>query len=199
MKTLRTDSTPVSNPSVVLRMIDSAGCNDGFAALLTSPTAKPAPRAATHLRLHVAPETESQTPEWFDLGQPPTRQIEQLVSHLRNRQKDLIQREADLQAQAYHWEQQVLSSKSHLRRRTSELEQHCSQVQLQQTQLVKLQQNLVDSQQALRVVIERIVDDCQPAELKAELHALRRELNERFDVILNRWERFKHSLTGIPA
>ena len=176
-----------------MRMIESTANQNGIAALFPSAETQHAPRATSHLRLHVAPETEPPTPDWCEMEQPPVRQIEQLVAHLRSRQKVLDQREADLQAQTYHWEQQVLSSKSHLRRRTSELEQHWSQVQLQQAQLVKLQQNLVDGQQAIRAVIERIVDDCQPTELQAELNSLRQELHERFDVILNRWERIRAS------
>jgi chromosome segregation ATPase len=175
-------------------MIESSDPAEGLQTLF-NPTAQnsnvPVP---SHLKLHLDADSESLEFERVSHGEPPAKQVEQLALHLKTRQKDLAQREANLQAQSYHWEKQVLSSKAHLRKRSAELEQHLSQVRLQQAQLIKLQQNLIDSQVALRVIVERIVNHVGPGELKAELASLQVELGERIDVILNRWEKLSLGL-----
>jgi len=125
----------------------------------------------------------------FALAGPPTPQVQQLVDHLHQQQKKLAQREADLQAEVYHWDKQVLASKAALKKRAAELEQHLTQVEQQQSLLVKLQQNLIDSQTAIRATVERLIEHSDAAELKSELLNLQLELGQRFDEILNRWER----------
>ncbi len=193
--------SPVSNPQRVLTMIDAGGKNLSslFNRLAEPPASSPEPPsapAASHLKLHVAPE-QSAPPELdFDWAGPkpvPPQQAEQLVKHLRNRQRDLEQREADLQAAVYRWEQKAMVEDARYRKRTGELEQHLGHVKAQQEQLVKLQQNLIDSQTALRQAIETIVDDSQPRDLKAALETLKTELNETMDAVLTRWEKISTS------
>jgi hypothetical protein len=125
----------------------------------------------------------------FAMAQPPTPQVQQLVDHLHRRQKELAQREADLQAEVYHWDKQVLASKASINKRAAELEQHLTQVEQQQSLLVKLQQNLIDSQTAIRATVERLIEQSDAGELKSELLNLQVELGNRFDEILNRWDR----------
>lgn len=151
-----------------------------------TPSNRPQP---PHLKLHVERESEQET--WSAPAPISSHQVEQLVQHLRIRQRELDQREAHLQASVYRHEQQLASSQAQLRKRNSELEQHLSQVKLQQAQLIKLQQNMIETQTSLRRVIERIVENCEPGLLKQELQKLRFELSENLDAILCRWEKLK--------
>lgn len=189
MNSAPTLSQPVSNPTAVIRMIESSVPLAGLQSLLDPTPENSTVPAHPHLKLHVDTGSESSEFEAVSPSVPPVKQVEQLAQHLKTRQKDLAQREADLQAQSYHWEKQVLSSKAHLRKRASELEQHLSQVRLQQEQLIKLQQNLIDSQLAVRTIVDRIVSVSEPSALKSELNSLRIELGERVDEILGRWEK----------
>jgi hypothetical protein len=186
-------SLPVSDPSKVMQMIHAAGTD------LTALTASPTPHwhrfrngsdVPSHLKLHVEPEGE--TEECWSEAQPVSaRQISQLVEHLRQRQHDLDQREADLQANVYCWEQQVAAHQSQLRKRSLELEQHLTQVRAQQDQLIKLQESLVNSQSAQRALIEQMVTSSEPGQLKTVLEKLQFELTEGMNAILHRWERLK--------
>lgn len=185
--------TPESNPTAVLQRIDSAAPADDLTDLIARKTPRGGtqqPSGPTHLRLHIDSDIEVEADDQLDLAHPPTKQVEQLIRHLREQQKQLAQREADLQSQAQHWDEQVLASKAHLQSRTAEIKQQATQVQQQQLHLARLQQNLIDSQTALRTVIERIVSDSEPGKLKIELIALRDELDQRFEQIAVRWERF---------
>ena len=147
------------------------------------------PTEAMTLKLHVDSSESEDVQDEFQLDQPPTRQVEQLVSHLRNQQKELAQREADLQAKTYQFEKQSLASESDLRKRCSELKQHMSQVNRQQAQLVKLQQSLIDGQEAIGIVVEKLVADCNQDELKDDLEVLRHQLQHQFESNFSQWER----------
>lgn len=197
MNSLPNHLAPISNPTRVMQMIDSMDSDLSALLRLTVEVPDRPPRLlqepSGHLKLHVEPDSES--PEnWSEAEPISTRQVSQLVEHLRQRQRELDQREADLQAKVFRWEQQVSSQQSRYRKRSSELKQHLSQARAQQVQLIKLQQSLVDSQTALRKVIEQVVESCEPGQLKRELENLRYELGECMDGILNRWERLRNGL-----
>jgi malate synthase len=197
MNSLHHNLAPISNPSRVMKMIDSMDSDLSALLRLAAEAQEHGPRIpqepSRHLKLHVESESEPQE-NWSEADPISTRQVGQLVEHLRQRQRELDQREADLQAKVFRWEQQASSQHSQFRKRRSELEQHLSQARAQQLQLIKLQQSLVDSQTALRKVIEQIVDSCEPGQLKHELEKLRYELAECMDAILNRWERLRNGL-----
>lgn len=175
---------------------------NGSKAELAAPLHGGAPRLQTnrvvnrtsppHLKLHIEREPEQEV--WSASASVSSQQVEQLIQHLRVRQRELDQREADLQASVFRFEQQVTGNQAQLRKRTAELEEHLSQVKLQQTQLIKLQQSMIATQTSLRRVIERIVENSEPSSLKPELQKLKFELNESLDVILTRWERIKFQL-----
>ena len=178
-------TAPVSNPIAVMRIIESSDQEKGLLNLLP---AEHHP-VGIKLKLHVDSDQEQTEEDVFRFDQPPGQRSEQLLNHLRNRQKELVQREADLQAQTYHLEKRILATEASLRKRTGELEQHLSQANCQQAQLMKLQQNLVDSQQAIRVVVERLVNEFEGQEIKPQLEALRDEIGQRFDDNFQQWER----------
>ena len=190
MNSARKIPAPVSNPIAVMRIIETSDQEKGLTTLL--------PRehhpVGIKLKLHIDSDQENPDEEVFRFDQPPGQRSEQLINHLRNRQKELVQREADLQAQTYQWEKQVLATEASLRKRSSELEQHLSQVACQQAQLIKLQQNLVDSQEAIRSVVERLVSESRDAETRQPLEALRNEIVQRFDDNFRRWERLVHCM-----
>jgi hypothetical protein len=190
MNRARKLTTPVSNPSAVMRIIENSEPEQGLARLLP---AEHHP-AGVKLKLHIDSDLENSDEDVFRFDEPPGQRSEQLLNHLRNRQKELIQREADLQAQTYQWEKQVLATEASLRKRGAELEQHLTQVACQQEQLMKLQQNLVDSQQAIRAIVERLVDESTDVNAKIQLTALRDEVGQRFDDNFRRWEHLVHIL-----
>jgi hypothetical protein len=197
MNSLQLNQTPISDPSHVMQMINTAGPDLSALFELCLPPADRSPpcsdRPKMHLKLHVEPDSEAHE-NWSEPEPISTRQVSQLVEHLRQRQRELDQREADLQAKVFRFEQHATVQQSQFRKRSSELDQHLSQVRAQQVQLIKLQQSLVDSQTALRRVIEQIVDSCEPGQLKRELEKLRYELTECMDTILHRWERLRNGL-----
>lgn len=190
MNRARKLTTPVSNPSAVMRIIENSEPKQGLAALVPADQHP----AGVNLKLHVDSDLDNSDENVFRFDEPPGQRSEQLLNHLRNRQKELIQREADLQAQTYQWETQVLATEASLRKRGAVLEQHLTQVACQQEQLMKLQQNLVDSQQAIRAVVERLVDESTDVNAKMELAALRDEVGQRFDDNFRRWEHLVHTL-----
>lgn len=190
MNRARKLTTPVSNPSAVMRIIENSDPEKGLATLLPGEH----PAVGVKLKLHVDSDLENSEEDVFRFDEPPGQRSEQLLNHLRLRQKELIQREADLQAQTYQWEKQVLATEASLRKRGAELEQHLTQVACQQEQLMKLQQNLVDSQQAIRAIVERLVDESTDVNAKMELAALRDEIGQRFDDNFRRWEHLVHTL-----
>lgn len=187
---------PVSDPSKVMEMIHAAGTN--LSPLMQSETVRAGvgstikPRTP-HLKLHVDPDTEHRQ-NWSEPEPVSAQQVEQLVQHVRQRQRELDQREADLQANVFRFEQQSTSNQAQLRKRALELEHHLGQVKLQQAQLIKLQQNMIETQKALRKVIERIVSNAEPGQLKQELQKLKFELAENLDAILSRWERIQENV-----
>jgi hypothetical protein len=190
MNSARKLTTPVSNPSAVMRIIETSEPEQGLATLL--PTEHHP--VGVKLKLHVDSDHDQAEEEVFRFDQPPGQRSEQLLSHLRNRQKELVQREADLQAQTYQWEKQVLATEASLRKRGAELEQRLTHVACQQEQLMKLQQNLVDSQQAIRAIVEWLVDESEDVDIKLQLAALRDEVGQRFDDNFRRWEHLVHTL-----
>jgi chromosome segregation ATPase len=200
-------ASPISNLREVVRLIES-GANDDLSSAWqpfaggeipdsrdsvdssTSVTSAPRDRVAA-LKLHVEEEPDE---FWERSDETAGSQVEQLVVHVRNRKRDLDQREANLQADVYRWEQEVMKVKAELNRRTNEVEQQRQQFNLQRAQLIKLQQNLVTTQMNLRAIVEKIVDQCQPQELKLELGKLRFELTESMDGLLRRWETLRKNL-----
>jgi hypothetical protein len=193
MNPLQLTRAPVSNPSKVMEMIHAAGTN---LSTLTGSRIEhvrhdPSPRSqVSHLKLHVDPDAEQQQ-TWSNPQSVSAHQVEQLIQHVRQRQRELDQREADLQAGVFQFEQHSTSSQVQLRKRALELEQHLGQVKLQQAQLIKLQQNIIETQTTLRKVIERIVSNSEPGQLKQELLKLKFELGESLESIISRWERVK--------
>lgn len=190
MNPARKLTTPVSNPSAVMRIIETSEPEQGLATLLP---AEHHPVGAK-LKLHVDSDHGHAEEDVFRFDQPPGQRSEQLLNHLRNRQKELVQREADLQAQTYQWEKQVLAAEASLRKRGAELDQHLTQVACQQEQLMKLQQNLVDSQQAIRAIVERLVNESEDVNIKLQLTALRDDVSQQFDDNFRRWEHLVHIL-----
>lgn len=196
MNPLHITRAPVSDPSKVMEMINASEPDlsllkqKGIGRDGIGPSVGP---RASHLKLHVDPEAEQQQ-AWSAPEPVSAQQVQQLVQHVRQRQRELDQREADLQANVFRFEQQSTSTQVQLRKRALELEQHLGQVKLQQTELIKLQQNMLETQTSLRRVIERIVDNSEPGQLKQELQKLKFELSESLDAILSRWERIKHQL-----
>lgn len=166
--------------------LESSKSNQGF-----EENAVPEDATVPKLKIHVEEESSE---FWEASEQVAPSQVQQLIQHVRSRKKDLDQREADLQRQVYRWEQQVMTTKADLKRKSAGLEQHQEQLNLQRAQLIKLQQSLVNHQTALRAVIEQIVDHCDQEELKLQLGKLRFELNESMDAIFSRWERLKKTL-----
>ncbi len=190
MNSARKIPAPVSNPIAVMRIIETSDQEKGLTTLL--------PRehhpVGIKLKLHIDADQEARDKEEFRFDQPPGQRSEQLVNYLRNLKKELVQREADLQAQTYQWEKQVLATEASLRKRSNELEQHLAQVTCQQAQLIKLQQNLVDSQEAIRSVVERLVSESQGVDTRRQLSALQNEIVQRFDENFQRWERLVHCM-----
>lgn len=194
-------ASPISRLSQVVQLIESGDPDDLSSAWqpfarreITNPgkegeTTLPVPAAV--LKLHVDGDSEE---FWERSHETAGSQVEQLAIHVRNRKRDLDQREANLQAEVYHWEQQVLKMKADLNRRTNELEQQRNQLNLQRAQLIKLQQNLINTQTNLRAMVEKIVDSSHPEELKLELGKLRFELSESMDGLLRRWESLRKQL-----
>jgi SMC interacting uncharacterized protein involved in chromosome segregation len=196
MNPLHLTRAPVSDPSKVMEMIHAAGTN--LSSLMGSRTGhvghdSSSRSGVSHLKLHVDPEAEQQQ-TWSNPQSVSAHQVEQLVQHVRQRQRELDQREADLQAGVFRLEQQSTTSQVQLRKRALELEQHLGQIKLQQAQLIKLQQNMIETQTTLRKVIERIVSNSEPGQLKQELLKLKFELGESLDSIISRWERIKIQL-----
>jgi hypothetical protein len=186
---------PISDPSRIMEMINGfradhpAPVREGSGVVRKTGAASSNRPLPPHLKLHVERDSEHET--WSTPAPISSHQVEQLVQHLRTRQRELDQREAHLQASVYRHEQQLAGSQAQLKKRASELEQQLSQVKLQQAQLIKLQQNMIETQTSLRRVIERIVENCEPGLLKQELQKLRFELSEKLDAILCRWEKLK--------
>lgn len=191
---------PISRLQTIIEMIESP--ENGDLSCLLEPFGKQirhgdeessetSTSTSTRLKIHVEEELSEL---WDDHQQVAPMQMKQLIQHVRLRKKALDQREADLQGQVYRWEQQVMGVKAQLKQKTVALEQQLNQLNLQRAQLIKLQQNLIDTQTALREIIERIVDQCEGEELKLQLGKLRFELTETMDAILNRWERLKEIL-----
>ena len=174
-----------------MRIIETSEQEPGLATLLPADHQH---QVGVKLKLHVDSDHDNTEAEMFRFDQPPEQRSEQLLNHLRNRQKELAQREADLQAQTYEWEKQVMATESSLRKRSAVLEQHLTQVACQQEQLMKLQQSLVDSQHATGALVEKLVEDCQDIEIKSHLEALRDEIGQRFDDHFRRWEHLVHTL-----
>ncbi len=155
------------------------------------PTGLPAADStiSPRLKIHVDADSEPDAADIYQSEQPPTRQVEQLVEHLRLQQKELSQREADLQKATHTFETKVLATEANLRKQGLELEQHWSQIERQQEQLVQLQQNLVDHQAAIRSVVERLVVQSDDFKLKPELESLLEQLKHQSDLIANHWHR----------
>ena len=192
MNPARKLSTPVSNPSAVMRIIETSEQEQGLATLLPADHQHP---IGVKLKLHVDAGQDNNEEEIFRFDQPPEQRSEQLLNHLRNRQKELAQREADLQAQTYEWEKQVMATEASLRKRGAVIEQHLTQIACQQEQLMKLQQSLVDSQQAIRAIVERLVDGTDDANITPHLESLRDEIADCFEDNLHQWERLVHCMT----
>ena len=193
MNPARKLSTPVSNPSAVMRIIETSEQEQGLATLLPADHQHP---VGVKLKLHIDSDNNRAEEEEFRFDQPPEQRSEQLLNHLRNRQKELAQREADLQAKTYQWEKQVMATEASLRKRGTVIEQHLTQIACQQEQLMKLQQSLVDSQQSIRATVEQLVDENENAEKTLQLESLRDEIANCFEDSLHRWERLVRSING---
>jgi hypothetical protein len=212
MNSARKQTALISNPTAVLRIISSPESKPRVASLnskegslslrereATAPVDSEQPSDRMTLKLHVDPSDVEVVQDDFQLDQPPTRQVDQLVNHLRNQQKELAQREADLQAKTYESEKKALASEAALKKRCLELEQHISQVKRQQAQLVKLQQSLVDGQEAIGIVVEKLVAECNQDELKEDLEMLHYQLQHQFESNFNQWERLLSAETVMRA
>ena len=187
MKSAIKATVPVSNPCTVLQMIESASSLAGLESLFPEEPQT----GSTTLKLHSDSEPEDQNENVFRLNDMTTPQTEQLIEHLRFRQQQLQQDETHLQEKIYRWEQQVVTANAVFRKQRSELAQHVSQIKYQQAELVKLQQSLIDSQDAVRAAVEKVIDDCPAAELTTALVVLRDELKEQFESNFQHWERLK--------
>lgn len=182
-----------------MQMIDSLEPNGGQTTLTLLPGIKsssPNRHTNANLRIHISPDQDHQDFDELQLDKPPNRQVEQLVSHLREQRKDLAQREANLQSRVYEWEKEALAREGSLRKRRSEIEQHLSQVKRQQDQLMSLQQNLINSQDAIRAVVEQLVNDCRDADRIHDLQLLRDEIGNRMESNFQEWERLVRALNG---
>lgn len=196
-------SNLLTDPFSVLKLIDPTRSNTGSVTIRSDIGSNPpkeephdhGPPDSSPCRKHpflkLVSDSENDHPEAdvYQLDHPPTPQVEQLVGHLKSLQKDLAQREADLQKSMLHWDKQVLAKEASLRKQQAELDQHLAMVNRQQEQLLRLQQNLVSHQDAIRQVVEQLVDDNENREIQATLESLLHQLNYQSDIILTRWER----------
>ena len=173
----------VANPQSVLNHIGS----------LPVDLSEDAP--AAHLEAQTAPvELKIFQPEEPSLDAEHTRQLGQ---HLIRWRAELEAAQADFDDQQKRWSQQQEVEQQDISLRHKTLQQRERQVRSLESQLLQLQNDVIDGQAALQTVSEKISNDgflhVVDGEKIAALEDLRFEISERFDYLVERWQRFRDS------
>ena len=188
--TARQFGSRVANPQTVLKHIGSQPVD------LSTGTAQPAQQRTTDTiqssaRLKIfQPQTET----------ADAQQTRQLGRHLIQWRAQLEAAQADFDQQKHHWHCQNEAQQENIDRQQQTLQQRERQVRSLETQLLQLQNDVIDGQTALRAIAETISRDgflhVIDQEKIAALEDLRFEISERFDYLIERWTRF-HFIVGI--
>ena len=110
------------------------------------------------LKLHVDSDHEHAEEDVFRFDQPPGQTIRTTVESLAKSSKRTRSTRSRFAGPNLSMGKAGSGNRSVIAKTQHELEQHLTQVACQQAQLMKLQQNLVDSQQAIRAIVERLVE-----------------------------------------
>jgi len=133
-------------------------------------------------------------PEEPSLDAEHTRQLGQ---HLIRWRAELEAAQADFDDQQKRWSQQQEVEQQDISLRHKTLQQRERQVRSLESQLLQLQNDVIDGQAALQTVSEKISNDgflhVVDGEKIAALEDLRFEISERFDYLVERWQRFRDS------
>jgi len=117
------------------------------------------------------------------------KQIQQLAERLKLNQSELAAKEASLQAAVDAHESVASQGQLDIERRLSQLQQHTSQVRLQQRHVMQLQSSLVKSHEATKIAIEQLVSsELTDAATLEHMKAIQYEVTERFDYLSMRWQ-----------
>lgn len=186
-----------SNPQNVLRSIGASGgagaASNGLANKTSGSDANP---TVPSLRLMIEPEhardglgCEADQDDILQSTIESAKQIQQLASRLKQTQNELAARESRLQMSVEAHEVSVLQQQHVVDRHLSQLQQHTSQVRLQQRQVMKLQSAIVNSNEATKIAIEQLVSsELTDATTLQHMKAIQHELTDRFDFISRRWK-----------
>lgn len=186
-----------SNPQNVLRSIGASGgagaASNGLANKTSGSDANP---TVPSLRLMVEPEhargglgCDADQDDILQSTIESAKQIQQLASRLKQTQNELAARESRLQMSVEAHEVSVLQQQHVVDRHLSQLQQHTSQVRLQQRQVMKLQSAIVNSNEATKIAIEQLVSsELTDATTLQHMKAIQHELTDRFDFISRRWK-----------
>ena len=117
------------------------------------------------------------------------KQIQQLAERLKLNQAELAAKEASLQAAINEHESVASQAQLNIERRLSQLQQHTSQVRLQQRHVMQLQSSLVESHEATKIAIEQLVSsELTDATTLEHMKSIQYEVTERFDYLSMRWQ-----------
>ncbi len=124
-------------------------------------------------------------------------QARQLGQHLIRWRAELEAAQANLEQQRRHaYEQQEVDQRE-IARRHKTLQQRERQVSSLESQLLQLQNDVIDGHAALQEIAEKISQEgflhVVDEEKIGALEDLRFEISERFDYLIERWEKFRDS------
>lgn len=124
-------------------------------------------------------------------------QARQLGQHLIRWRAELEAAQANLEEQRLHAYRQQEVDQHEIARRHKTLQQRERQVCSLEDQLLQLQNDVIDGHTALQEVAEKLSKEgflhVTDEEKVGALEDLRFEISERFDYLIERWERFRDS------
>lgn len=124
-----------------------------------------------------------------------TKRLQQIGQHLIRWRTELENQQLQLQSQQQHWTRQMLLEHQAIDQRKHALDSRERQVKAMEFQLTQLQNDVIDAQVALQQTVVSLTEckqgDQRDGQTIAALMTLRFELHERFDYLVQRWQRFK--------
>ena len=117
------------------------------------------------------------------------KQIQQLAHRLSERKAELDHDQRSFEREKERWEQSREQGDAILEHRSSQVQQHATQVRIQQRHVMQLQSKIVASYEAAKIAIESIVTaEAVDRDLRDQLNQLKFELGPRFDEIRRQWQ-----------
>lgn len=124
-----------------------------------------------------------------------TQQLKQIGKHLIRWRTEIENQQLHLQSQQQHWTRQMLLEHQAIDQRKTDLDCRERQIKAMEFQLTQLQNDVIDAQVALQQTVVSLTEckqgDQRDGQTIAALMTLRFELHERFDYLVQRWQRFK--------